>query len=774
MTISRSARFVIVSTALMPALALFAAAPPRRRAVPPPSAARRSPAAAVNLMVGTGGGPGGSINLFPGPSLPFGMTQLSPDTESHGYGYHYQQKQIQGFSMTHMSGPGCPNEGDVFFTPSTGPLHAQVSNFSSPFDHARERAVPGYYRVQLLRWNIRAELTATLHAGVARLTFPAGRPANFLVPISHTLNYTAAAKVNIQAPREISGWVENRVFCGNRSTYRVYFVMRFSQPFHASGVWQGALGQPGTQWRSGATSVTQRRHGQWVGAYVRWPAAPRPRIVTVKIGISYVDLAGARRNLRAETAGKSFGALRRAAWRSWNRALSVIQVQGGGAAHRRIFYTALYHSLLMPSVFSDADGRYLGFDNRVHRVAAGHLVYANYSGWDIYRSEMPLLALIAPRRMSDMCQSIVLMYKQGGWIDRWPQINRYTNVMAGSPLTVTLATAWLDGVRGFDIQSAWRGMVEDATQLPPPGRPYQGEAGINAINRLHYVPFDKVRYGSVSQLQEDAIAYASLYHLALRLGHPRQARAFYRRALYVRNLFDVRDRFFRPRLADGHWVHPFNPAKSHGFIEGSAWHYQWLDPEDMSWLVHAVGVQQFNRRLEAFFNYPQPTWNGRFYNPYNETDLEAPFEFNFSGKPWRTQAAVRRVLRENYLLTPDGIPGNDDCGEMSSWAVFSMMGFYSVDPASLAYELSSPVFRRIVIHLHSPYPGRTFVVTAAPDPAGRPYIRSARLNGRNWPRNWIDMHAITRGGRLSFVLAGAPNRAWGAAAQDAPPSLSRR
>ncbi len=746
-------------------LLAFASAP-RAQAAP---AAAAGPAAKVNLFVGTGD----DSNLFPGPSLPFGMVQLSPDTQAHGYGYHYRQGKIQGFSLTHMSGPGCPNEGDVFFAPSTGPVRAGLADFTSSYAHAQEQAAPGVYRVRLARWQIEAELTATLRTGIVRLTYPAGQAANFLVPISHTLNYTVAAQARIIGRDEIAGWVENRVFCGNRQTYRVYFDMRFSLPFASHGTWSSASNAGAIPTRAGAAAVSQSRHGEWVGAYVRWPASPAARIVTARIGISYVSLAGARNNLRAEAAGKSFRQLRLAAERAWNRALSVIEVSGGAPGRRRVFYTSLYHSLLMPSVFSDADGRYLGFDGRIHHAAAGHLVYANFSGWDIYRSQLPLLALIAPRRMRDLCRSIVLMARQGGWIGRWPQINRYTNVMAGSPLTVALATAWLDGIRGFDFNSAWQGMVADATQAPPPGHPYQGEAGIQYINRLHYVPFDRVRYGSVSQLQEDCLAYAALARLALARGRRREARLFYRRALYVRNLFDAKDRFFRPRLASGDWVRPFDPVRGRGFIEGSGWQYQWLDPEDMAWLIRAVGPARFNRRLQAFFNYPKPGWNGRFYNPYNEPDLEAPFEFDFSGLPWRSQAAVRRILRENYLLTPGGLPGNDDCGEMSSWAVFSMIGLYSVDPASRAYELTSPVFRRVVIHLQPPYSGRSFTVLASPAPAGRPYIRSVRLDGKNWQRDWIDFRALARGGQLSFTLAARPNRAWGAAPAEAPPSLSR-
>ena len=766
----------LVAACLMAIVAWSAGVARAARSAPPgrKAGAPSSPVSFVDPFIGTGTGPGGTINLFPGPSMPFGMVQLSPDTESRGYGYHFAESNIQGFSMTHMSGPGCDNEGDVFFTATTGAVRTQVKNFQSNYSHAEESAMPGYYQVQLLRWGVNAELTATARTGLARFTFPAGKQANVLVPISHTLNHTVAARVRVVSPREIIGFVEDHCFCGSSATYKVYFDMTFSEPFAQSGVWKGNSYGGHGRITAGGSLAEQTSHNQWIGAYASWPAATHGRTITARVGISYVDLAGAENNLRAEAQGKSFDAVRAAARSDWNRALQVVRVSGGAPGSRRVFYTALYHSLLMPSLFSDADGRYIGFDDQIHHVASGHAIYANFSGWDIYRSEMPLLALIAPRRFEDMCESVVLMYQQGGWIDRWPQINHYTNVMAGSPLTVGMAMAWLDGLHGFDMKTAWEGMVKDATQAPPAGKPYQGQASITWINKLHYVPNDKERYGSVSQLQEDAVAYASLYYLAKDLGKPQAAREFYDRALYVRNLFDSKDRFFRPRNADGQWVPNFNPSQElHGFIEGTGWHYQWLDPEDMSWLIGAMGRASFNRRLEAFFSYKKPGWFGQYYNPYNETDLEAPFEFDFSGMPWQTQRVVNKVLRQNYTVSPNGIPGNDDCGEMSSWAVLSMMGIYTVDPASTAYELVSPHFSRVVISLHSPYAGHEFIIESAQAPATHPYIQSVRLNGSTLPRDWISFRDLSRGGKMQFTMGAQPNHDWAAATADEPPSLSQ-
>lgn len=731
------------------------------------------PASYVNPFVGTGRGPGPFVNsntenLFPGAAMPFGMVQLSPDTENHGFGYHYLQNAVQGFSMTHMSGVGCPNEGDVFFTPTAGAVDGQVSDFASPYSHDQEAAHPGFYSVHLSRWNVDVDLSATTRTGVAKITYPAGQAANLLVPISHTLNHTMASSVRIVGDRRIEGYVVNQVFCRRQNSYKLFFVMTFDHPYSLFGTWDGKHAV-----QANNRSADQTEDGQQVGAYVTWPATKKPQTVTAQIAISYVDAAGAEKNLETEAAGKTFDQIHAEATKSWNNELGLIEVSGGTPRDLRVFYTAMYHSMLMPTIVSDADGRYLGFDNVIHHVKPGHMIYGNYSGWDIYRSQIPLLALIEPERTEDMAQSIVLMYRQGGWIGRWPQVNRYSNVMAGSPLTTVLATAWLDGLHGFDMQTAWSGMLADATQKPPPGKPYEGETGIDWINRIHYVPNDKVPHGSVSQILEDDMAYASLYRVAMDLGKADAAKMLYARALYYRNVFDPMDRFLRPRNADGQWTEPFNPAQSnHGFIEGSGWHYQWMPSWDMAWLIQAVGVDRFNQRLNAFFNYKHPDWTGQYYNPYNETDLEAPFEYNFSGHPWRAQQAVRRVLDENYTDAPDGVPGNDDCGEMSSWAVMSMMGIYSVDPTSLAYELVSPTFSKVAIHLQSPYKGKMFTITTSPNPNKNPYIETVEVNGQNYDRDWIPFQAISGGGSLHISLGASPNISWGAASKDVPPSLS--
>ena len=736
-------------------------------------APQRDTAASVNPFIGTGGDPDDGIDLFPGAVRPFGMVQLSPDTEDHGFGYHWIHSRIRGFSMTHMSGAGCANEGDVFFTATTGPITTQPNDYQSPYSHQQEHASPGYYQVRLLEWGINAEMTATERTGVARFHFPAGQVANILVPISHTLNVTESASVRIVGDRRVEGFVENHGLCNRPFTYKVYFAMEFDRPFASFGTWSGDLDNGSAAVAAGMRDAEQRGHQGSTGAYATWPAEPAEQTVTAKVGISYVDVEGAQKNLQQEAGGKSFDAIRSEARAAWARELKDVQITGGTRDQRTVFYTAMYHSLLMPSMFDDVDGRYPGFDGAVQHVPDGHHAYTNFSGWDIYRSEFPLLCLLQPQRTQDMVQSVVRMSQQGGWMPRWPQINHYTNDMIGSPLSIAIATAWLDGLRDFDIAAAWQAMKRDATEAAPANRPYIGEEGVEWLNRLHYLPADKVDYGSVAKTLEYTLADAALARLAASLGKPDEEAMLKERALWYRNMLDPETHFFRPRNADGSWVRDFNPAQDgHGFVEGSGWHYASFAPADMGGLIRSVGEERFNSRMQQFFAYPVAGWYAQRYNPYNETDVQAPFAFYFSGRPWETERITRRVLDENYRNAPDGIPGNDDAGAMSSWAVLTMMGLYSVDPPSQAYEIVPPVFNSVVIHLHPPYRGSKFVVRTVPAGSSARYIRSAQWNGQAYAHNWIPFSRIAGGGVLQLMLNPHPDHIWGTRPADRPPSLS--
>ncbi len=714
----------------------------------------------VDPLIGTDGGG----DTYPGAVGPFGMVQFSPDTNAPSIGYGYGDKQIQGFSLTHMSGVGCDDFGDVFLTATTGAVKTNQDDYTSPFSHDHESASPGYYRVHLDKPDVTVELTAAPRAGAARFTFPAGQAANILLPLSHTLTESSASRITVVNDHEIEGLVTSQDFCGAPSTYTVYFVMQLDQPFASYGTWTDDTLTPGSHTAAQSDKKTK------IGAYVTYPANA-PRTVEARIGISFVDIAGARNNLKREIGGASFDKIQKQAQMSWEKELHRIEVQGGTPSQRKIFYTALYHCLLMPNVANDEDGRYLGYDQKIQKVAKGHALYANYSGWDIYRNEFPLLTLLEPQRVQDMCQSVALMYHQGGWIDRWPQDNTYTNVMCGSPLTTCIATAWNAGLHGFDMTTAYEGMWKDATQSPPPGNPYYGEDGVKYIDQIGYIPDDKVGYGAVSQTQEDCIAYAALASISDAIGKTSDAAYMRKRALDYRNVFDPETKFFRPRMADGSWLTPFDPTSDQHYVEGSAWHYRWLVTQDVKGMITLFGGDEaFNTEMDKFFSYPQPTWDGKYYNPYNETDLEAPFLYDYSGAPSKTQSRVRELLADAYKTTPGGIPGNDDCGTMSAWYIFAAMGFYPTDTSRPTFELCSPLFPKVTIHLDKPYAGRTFTVVAPEASDANSYIQSVQVNGQVLNQPWFSERVLTSGGALTFALGPTANAQWGQASR--PPSLT--
>jgi predicted alpha-1,2-mannosidase len=710
---------------------------------------------------------------FPGPVMPFGMVQLSPDTRPRSMGYYYRDSRILGFSMLHMSGVGMNDEGDVFFTATTGSVNMQ--HYASSFSHQHESAEVGYYRVRLLKPDVNVELTSARRAGMVRFTFPSGKRANVLIPISHTMTRTRAAHVRIVSRREIEGFVTSRCMAQGSPYYTVYFAMRFSAPFWRYGTWKANKGI-----KSGNRQVTQsevkRPH---VGAYVSW--SPRgPRSITVKIGLSYVSIGGARKNLAEELGGKTFGQIRRAAVRAWDRILHRISIQGGTAEQKMMFYTALYHCLLMPSIFSDVDGRYIGFDDRIHHLRPRQIQYTDYSGWDIYRDEAPLLALVAPGRMQQMCQSLVRDARQGGWMPRWPEANKYTNIMIGSPLTSVVCTAWEYGLHGFNMKEAYRAMFEDATEPAPPNKPYRGETGIDYMNKIHYIPTNRGIGGSVSQTEEDCCAYSALARVAKNMGKTADAQLLRRRAMYWKNLFDPATKFMRPRLENGRWALPFNPAArpftpaAHAYVEGSGCEYQWYVPQDIDGLIQLMGQRRFTQRLDRFFRYITLEWSGRYYNAYDEPDIEAPFLYDYCRQPWKTQELVRRLIRQDYNITPTGLAGNDDCGAMSSWLIFSMMGIYPVEPGYPAFELCSPVFRHVVIYLRSPYRGGEFTISTPKASVRNQYIQSVSFNGKPYWRCWIKQASIVRGGSMVVTLGAKPDWHWGNAPDDRPPSMSSR
>jgi predicted alpha-1,2-mannosidase len=703
----------------------------------------------VNTFVGTDR----NGDTYPGAQAPFGMVQLNPDVE--GQGYYYPRLTMHGFALTLMSGPGGSNNGTPFFTATTGKVEVDQDHYSYNYGHREESAAPGYYRVLMQPFGINAELTATIRCGLARFTFPAGQQANILLPVSYANVTTSASKVDLIDDHTLTGMTSTHPFYGPaKPPITLYFAMQFDQPFAQHGTWIQ------DQISAGNDHVEQTDEHTKIGFYVSYPAPSAPLTVNVRIGISYVSVAGALNNLKTEMADATFDAIRAQTNAAWDKELGLIEVQGSSELHKRIFYTALYHALLFPSIFDDADGNYMGFDDVVRHVPEGHHhIYENYSGWDIYRSEWPLLTLIEPERAQDMAQSIVEMYQQRGYIDRWPEANRATSIMNGNPLTICLANIWNAGLRNFDIDSAYEGMLKAAV-------PTSTNWHLGAYEPLedHGSPWINAD-SNVSTAQEYALSFAALGHVAHELKKNDDANFLFGRALDYRTFFNPVTGFFQGRNGRGEWQ---NTDDDHFYCEGNKWIYLWFVPHDVQGLVDLLGGSApFEKKLDQFFA-------ENHYDPTNEPDLQAPFLYDYINHPWKTQKIVAETADKVFTDSPGGLAGggNDDLGTMSAWYILSQLGFYPADPSVPYFEVCTPRFPKAILHLGSQPDAKTFTIDA---PAASPenvYIQSAMLNGEALGKPWFAEKEILSGGNLTVALGAQPNLNWGANPFDRPYSLS--
>jgi predicted alpha-1,2-mannosidase len=745
---------------------------------PPGVASAAAPELAdlVNPFIGTGsGGPVvGEVDTFPGATLPFGMVQWSPDTPRRpsGGGYWYDDHDITGFSLTHLSGVGCPTGGDLPFLPLIGALPADPSAATLPFTHADEFASPGAYSV--VAGGIRTDLAVTARTGVARLTYPRTDQARLLIKVAGSQNGSAGATFTVTGDREISGSVTSGRFCGQPNGYTVYFAARFDRPFVASGTWSGASSaakaradQPATQQRTMAAADPV------AGGYVTFDTRTDPA-VGVQVAVSYVDVAGARANLRAEARTYDVAAVRQAARNAWNRRLGKIRISGGSTDQRTQFYTALYHTLVGPNLFSDADGRYLGFDGKPHRTKTPQ--YANFSGWDVYRSQIPLLALIAPDETSDMMASLLRDADEGGWLPKWPVANGYTGVMNGDAADPMLASAYAFGARRFDTRHAVDVMVRGAEAAGPPGQGWYVErpSRVPYLERGYIPNTQSTSISPVPNGASETLEYAvddfAISRLAGATGRGDVARRFHQRSQNWANLFDTATGYIRPRDADG--AFPPGPAVpplgsgfgQSGFQEGNAAQYTWMVPHNLRALADGMGGNaSAAARLDDYFTQLNVGPNAPYHWQGNEPTFGTPFAYNTVGQPWKTQATVRRIMTDLYHPTPGGEPGNDDVGAMSSWYVWAALGLYPQTPGVPMLVVGTPLFPRAEVDAGS---GRRIVISA---PGAGPYVKALRVNGHATGHTWLGLPA--RGDtRLDFDLAGTPTR-WGTGRGDAPPSF---
>ncbi|MFF8726503.1 GH92 family glycosyl hydrolase [Streptomyces sp. NPDC015171] len=722
-------------------------------------------------------------NTFPGAAVPFGMVQLSPDT-GHSTGYDYTQNRIRGFSLVHLSGVGCRIGGDLPVLPTTGDVtQTDYAQYAAAFSHEDEEASPGYYRVGLAS-GIRAELTATARTGVQRYTFPATDKANVLLNAAQALHKPVSSAVEILDDRTVRTEVTGHGFCRDTGPYTVYTITRFSRPFTAYGTWDGRTVTPGARTGPG-------------GAYVRFDTT-RDRTVEATTALSYVDSGGAATNLRAE-GGRSFGAVRRRAREAWEHRLDDVRVQGGTPARRRTFYSSLYRSYLAPSIGSDADGRYFGWDRRTHR-ARGFTYYQNWSLWDTYRTQAQLLALLAPREARDMARSVVAIDEDGGWLPKWGYGPVETNIMSGDPVTPFLTTAYQSGLlKGFE-ERAYRALRKNADGVPPAENPGVGREA-NAEYLAHgFAPYIKGRpyakagdsdyHHGASVTLEYALADAMLAQMARGLGHQEDADRYAARSRNYRNVFDPAIGFFRARDASGAFTGPADPARGIGFHEGTAWQYQWLVPQDVPGMVRLIGgTRAANERLDTFFAYgplladPEKTarevwvhgdpygyYNAATYNPMNEPDLIAPYTYLSTGQPWKTTDVVHAALTL-FTDSPAGMTGNDDLGTMSAWDVLSSIGLFPVQPGYGTWGLTTPVFDRVELDLDRRYwPSGGLTVRAPGTSATDRYVQEVRADGAPHARTYLTTGALRSLRSLAFTVGPRPSE-WGTSPEAAPPVL---
>ncbi|MEU6402575.1 lectin [Streptomyces sp. NPDC046985] len=784
----RDLRFRPALGAAFGAVLLGAYALPAASASAAPAAAPKlvtAPADLVNPFIGTTN----DANDFPGADVPFGMAQWSPDTSSRppGGGYEYKDSSITGFSLTHIAGPGCGAAGDVPVLPTVG---AVSNGATDSFSHANESATAGSYKVALDN-KVTTELTTTSRSGMARFTFPASSQANLLFKLANSQNGASSTQFNVVSNTEVSGQVTSGRFCGAGNSYTVYFDMVFDRPFASSGsALAPAAKTPQPSGRAdknapekpnkprlhgvmpkSSPAAARRASGAAPAAaasngHVTFDTTSNP-VVQAKVGLSYVSVANASANRSAENSGWNFDAVRSAAHSAWNTALGKVQIAGGTDDQQKIFYTALYHSLLHPNVISDTNGQYYGFDGRTHTVDTGHnAAYANYSGWDIYRSQAQLEALVSPQVASDTAQSMTDDYAQTGIFPKWSENNGESYVMVGDPAAAIIADYHAFGARNFDTAKALAGLLKQASTAN------NDRPGLNYLNSPGYMPHDGSYgccnfYGPVATTLEYDTADFALSSFAGALGDTASQQTYAHRAQDWRNTLNPASGFVEPRNANGSWTGGFDPTSGTDMVEADSWIYTGMVPFNVAGLATAKGgdkamTHYLDTVLRSYTGANGYAWVG------NEPSIELPWEYDYVGAPYKTQGTVRSVQDQIWSNSPSGLAdGNDDLGAMSAWYVWSALGMFPMTPGTSDLALGSPLFSQAVITLPS---GKTLTINGNGAADNAPYVQSATFNGTAWNNAYAPTSAITSGGTLSYTLGASPNTSWATAASAAPPS----
>jgi predicted alpha-1,2-mannosidase len=778
------------------------------RGLSPSTGTVTDPAALVHPLDGTGTGPvsPGTVGQFPGADTPFGMIQWSPDTSPNavqsGGGYDGADSRINGFSLTHLSGTGCPSYQDVPILPTVGAIGTGTAGASptpvtttATFSHQQEAATPGRYQVQLDTPNpIGVTLAVTARTGIASFDFPTSTQANLLFKVADSANPVVASDVHIVGHDEIEGQVTSGQFCQTGTNYTLHFVAEFERPFASSGTWTSA--GPA----AGQSSCT----GTSCGAYVTFDTTTQ-REVFMKVGISFVSTANAAQNLKAEDSKWSVAGVAAAARQEWNGIMGRLAVGGGTPAEQHTFYTALYHSLLFPNIVSDVNGEYPGSDGKAHTVH-GREEYANFSEWDIYSSEIQLESLLAPHAVGDMVQSLVDDAEQTGWLPKWAIVGGDESQMNGDSADPIIADAYAMGVRNFDVTAALRYMIKGATQTESNHGLEIERQYLSQYLTQHYVNAGSLDLTSIdysiggSATLEYAIDDFSIAQIAATQHESAEAATMMQRSSNWEYLFNPATGYIQARGNDGSFPPGFafeasqlEPGGQTGFEEGNAVQYTWSVPQNLAALAASMGGDNAaTATLERYFIQLNATRNAPYDWSGNEPSEWAPWEFDYFGAPEQTQRVVRAIADGEYADAPVDEPGNDDLGAISSWYVWAAIGLFPVTPGEADLELASPLFPSVTITLAD---GHRLVERAPGAAASRPYIRalqvsgitrpktSAAADGRvssnrttapGWDMPWLPASAIRTGGTLTFTLSATPDETWGSAPSASPPSFGAK
>ena len=722
----------------------------------------REPVDYVNPFIGTTNY--GTTN--PGALCPQGMMSVVPfNVMGGGEGnrdkdktwwstpYEYKNTYFTGYAHGSLSGVGCPELGSLLLMPTSGPLEVDYMKYGSSYRD--EKATPGYYSNRLVKYDILTEVTATPRTGRARFTFKAGQ-GNLLLNLGEGLTNETGATVRFVSEREIEGTKLLGTFCYNpQAVFPIYFVMRVNKTPKSSGYWkQMRPMQVEAQWDSTAgtkkiyTNYRKEISGDDVGVWFTYDTAEGEQ-VEVSMGISFVSIENARQNLDTEQEGKSFDDIHMAARKAWNDDLSRVQVEGGTEEQKSVFYSAFYHLLIHPNILNDVNGQYPAMESDQIMTAKGNR-YTVFSLWDTYRNVHQLMTLLFPGRQLDMVNTMLGMYREHGWLPKWELYGRETLTMEGDPAIPVIVDTWFKGLRDFDVNLAYEAMYKSATL---PGAENLMRPDADDYYNLGYVPIRAKNDNSVSHALEYYIADYALSRFADALGKKDDARLFYKRSLGYKNYYCPEFGTFRPKLPDGTFYSPFDPMQganfeeNPGFHEGNAWNYTFYVPHDIKGLARLMGGRKaFVNKLQSVFD------NGR-YDPANEPDIAYPYLFSyFPGEEWRTQELVPQLVNTYFKNAPNGIPGNDDTGAMSAWAVFSMMGFYPDCPGDPYYILTTPVFDRVEIELDPDFYGTdVLVIEKDPDTSGK-YIDAVYSGGKKYGGFRIGHKELLDGGHLVFKL----------------------